>query len=112
MLANLLIKTGIVAAQSVLTSAAVYCTNNAIEMYASPDLRDCKTDEERIEKIEKFEKKKTTISNVIGVVEAGILSAGSAIAMSAIDTASIAKTTADSQNQKDNNESSLVNARI
>lgn len=74
----------VTAAESMVVAAANYATNTAIDFYAHPDLKDCKTEEEKAAKIEKFNKTMSIVKPVICVVEAGLIGAASGIALEAI----------------------------
>lgn len=85
MLGKVLANAGIVVGEAILTAAANYATSTVIDMYAHPDLKDCKTDEERQQKIQKFQKTMNVVKPIVNVIEAGIIGAGACIACDAIN---------------------------
>lgn len=87
MLGKVLANAGIVVGEAFLTAAANYATNTAFDVYAHPDLKDCNTDEEKQQKIQKFQKTMNIVKPIVNVIEAGIIGAGACIACDAINNA-------------------------
>lgn len=79
----------ILTGETVAVAAANYASNVAIDFYAHPDLKNCKTEEEKAEKVEKFNKTMSVVKPVINVIEAGLIGAGCGIAIEAIDRAAV-----------------------
>lgn len=110
MVGKLLAQAGIIIGETLLVTAANYATNTCIDMYAHPDLKDCKTDEEKQEKIVKFEKTMNIVKPVACVLEAGVIGAGAGFAIEAVDKSGkvAAATTNDSSEEKTSNESAAL----
>lgn len=89
LLGKVLANAGIVVGEAILTAAANYATSTVIDMYAHPDLKDCKTDEERQQKIQKFQKTMNVVKPIVNVIEAGIIGAGACIACDAINVGAV-----------------------
>lgn len=83
-LGKILCQAGIITGEVLLTTGVSYATNTVIDMYAHPDLKDCKTDEEKEKKIESFNKTMGVIKPLIGVVEGALISAGCNVAIDAV----------------------------
>lgn len=60
-------------AQAVATVTANYATSAAIDAYCSPDLKDCKSDEDRQKKTEDFNKIKKVAKVGCNVIEAAAI---------------------------------------
>lgn len=102
---------GIIVVETMLVTAANYVTNTCLDMYAHPDVRNCKTDEEKAEKIKNFEKTMGVVKPVLNVVEAGIIGAGAGIAIEAIDHRGAAAATA-SENKESSEEQTTTSSLI
>lgn len=84
-IAKIAAETGIILVETMAVTAANYATNTAIDIYAHPDLKNCKTDEEKQAKIQKFEKTMKVLKPVACVLEAALIGAGAGIACDTID---------------------------
>lgn len=93
-IAKVAAEAGIILVETMAVTAANYATNTAIDIYAHPDLKNCKTDEEKQAKIQKFEKTMKVLKPVACVLEAGLIGAGAGIACDAIDNVGRKKETA------------------
>jgi len=108
MVGKLLAQAGIIVVETLAVTAANYATNTCIDMYAHPDLKDCKTDEEKAEKIQKFEKTMNIIKPVACVLEAGLIGAGAGLAIEAVDRSGKASAVKESSEEKSNESAALI----
>lgn len=92
---RIIAQVAILTGETVAVAAANYATNTAIDFYAHPDLKDCKTEEEKAEKVEKFNKTMSVVKPIVNVIEAGLIGAGCGIAIEAIDKAVVVVDTDD-----------------
>lgn len=104
---KIIAQVAIVTGETLAVAAANYVTNTCIDMYAHPDLKNCKTEEEKAEKIKKFEKTISIIKPVVNVIEAGLIGAGCGIAIECIDKKSAA-TKKNDQEEKAQESSALI----
>lgn len=106
---KIIAEAGVILVETLAVTAANYVTNTCIDMYAHPDLKDCKTDEEKAEKIQKFEKTMSIVKPVACVLEAGIIGAGAGLAVEAIDrSGKVSTSTESSDESKTSNEAAAL----
>ena len=108
MVGKLLAQAGIIVVETLAVASANYATNTCIDMYAHPDLKECKTDEEKAEKIQKFEKTMSIIKPVACVLEAGLIAAGGCLALGAVDRSGKASDVQESSEEKSNESAALI----
>lgn len=99
MFKNILAKCAIVTGETILVTGLNYATNSVVDMYMHPDLKNCNTDQEKADKIKRFDKAKSLIKPIINVVEASLVASATGVALDAIDRKSTT-TNADTSEEK------------
>lgn len=85
-------------AQAVATVTANYATSAAIDAYCSPDLKDCKSDEDRQKKINNFNKIKKVAKVGCNVIETAAIGKVSMMVLNSDSKPESSETSSDDSN--------------